>query len=211
MLVFQSGVRGLAPGAPVEFRGLPIGQVEDVRAEGDANTLEFNILVTISLDPQRLGVVVRGSGAGQGVSSAAHRQMVERMVSKGFRAQLRTGSLLTGALFVEMDFFPDAPPFKVDWSQNPVRLATVPGKLEGLDASIAGIIKKLDQVQYQEIGEDLRKTLAGVDQTLAGIDQELPNALREMNGAARSLRSLADYLDRHPEALIKGKSPAKGE
>jgi paraquat-inducible protein B len=126
--------------------------------------------------------------------------------------------MLTGALYVEMDFFPDAPPFKVDWSQSPVRIATVPGKLEGLDASITSIVKKLEQVQYQEIGDDLRKTLAGVsqtlgsvDRTLAGVDQELPNALREMNEAARSLRSLADYLDRHPEALIKGKSPEKGE
>jgi paraquat-inducible protein B len=211
LLVFHSGVRGLAPGASVEFRGIQLGQVEDVHAEGDAKTLEFSILVTISVDPQRLGVKVHGPGAGQGIKTAAHRQMVDALVSHGFRAQLRTGSMLTGALYVELDFFPDAPPFEVDWLQNPVRLATVPGKLEGLDASIAGIVKKLDQVQYQEIGDDLRKTLAGVDQTLAGIDQELPNALREMSGAARSLRSLADYLDRHPEALIKGKSPAKGE
>ena len=79
-------------------------------------------------------------------------------------------------------------------------------------------MKKLDQVPYQEIGEDLRKTLTQVEQTLvgleqllAGVDQELPNALRGMNDTTRSLRSLADYLDRHPEALIKGKSPAKGE
>jgi paraquat-inducible protein B len=218
LLVFHSGVRGLEPGAPVEFRGIPIGQVEDVHAEGNAKTFDFSILVSISVDPQRLGVKVHGPGAGQGIKSATHRQMVDALVSHGFRAQLRTGSLLTGALYVEMDFFPDAPPFKVDWSQNPVRIATVPGKLEGLDASIASIIKKLEQVNYQEIGEDLRKTLSGVsqtlgsvDRTLAGVDQELPNALREMNGAARSLRSLADYLDRHPEALIKGKSPEKGE
>jgi paraquat-inducible protein B len=218
LLVFRSGVRGLQPGATVEFRGIQLGQVEDVRAEAEPATLDFNILVTIKVDPQRLGVKVHGPGAAQGVNTAAHRQMVDKLVSHGFRAQLRTGSMLTGALYVEMDFFPDAPPFKVDWSQSPVRIATVPGKLEGLDASITSIVKKLEQVQYQEIGDDLRKTLAGVsqtlgsvDRTLAGIDQELPNALREMNGAARSLRSLADYLDRHPEALIKGKSPEKGE
>jgi len=162
---------------------------------------------------------------GDGSHSAAHRQMVDALISRGFRAQLRTGSLLTGALYVAMDFFPDAPPFKIDWTQHPVRVATVPGSFEGIDATIASVIKKLDQVPYQEIGEDIRtsltgvkqtlrrvdRTLTGFDQTLSGVDQELPNALSEVNEAARSLRSLADYLDRHPEALIKGKKPEKGE
>jgi paraquat-inducible protein B len=218
VLVFNQSVRGLSPGAPVEFRGIPMGQVDDVRAEFDAKTLEFTIAVTISVDPQRLGVKVRGAAAGQLVNPAVHRQIIDGLVSHGLRAQLRTGSLLTGSLFVALDMFPDAPPFKVDWSQNPVRLATIPGKLEGIDEKVASIIKKLDQVQYQEISDDLRKTLAGVhqtlggvDRTLAGVDQELPKALSEVNGAARSLRSLADYLDRHPEALIKGKNPEKGE
>jgi len=223
VLVFNQSVRGLAPGASVEFRGIPIGQVEDVRAEFDAKKFEFTIPVTISVDPLRLGVKVHGPGAGAGVHTAAHRQILDALVSHGLRAQLRTGSLLTGSLFVALDFFPDAPPFKVDWTQYPVRLATVPGKLEGIDESVASIIKKLDKVPYQEIGEDLRKTMAGVDQTLtstrraldnastiiesnSGLNQELANTLQEMNGAARSLRVLSDYLERHPEALIRGKT-----
>jgi len=228
VLIFNQSVRGLSPGAPVEFRGIQMGQVEDVRAEFDTKTLEFTILVIISVDPQRLGVKVYGQNAGAGENTAAHRQMINAMVSRGLRAQLRTGSLLTGSLYVALDMFPDAPPFKVDWSQNPVHLATVPGQLEGIDKSVASIIKKLDKVPYQEIGDDLRKTLAGVDQTLtstrralddtdklvdsnAGLNRDLTNALREVSEAARSIRSLTDYLDRHPEALIKGKSPAKGD
>jgi len=218
-LVFEQSVRGLSPGAPVEFRGIQIGQVEDVQAEFDVKKVDFKIIVTISVDAQRLGVKVRGAGAmGSDKDAALYRQIIDTMVSRGLRAQIRTGSLVTGALYVALDFFPDAPPAKLDWTKSPVRFATVPGKLEGIDANIASIVKKLDQVQYQEIGDELRKTLvgvqqtlAGLDQTLSGVDQELPNALRGVNDAARSLRSLADYLDRHPEALIKGKSPAKGE
>ena len=217
-LLFGHSVRGLTPGAPVEFKGIRIGRVEDVQPLFDATKPDLNILVTVSVDAQRLGVKVRGSAAKATKNAAIYRPIIDAMVSRGLRAQLRTGSLVTGALYVAFDYFPDVPPYKVDWTQKPPRIATVPGKLEGLDASIESIVKKLDQVQYQEIGNDLRKTLsgvdrtlAGVDQTLAGVDQELPNALREMNSAARALRSLADYLDRHPEALIKGKSPAKGE
>ena len=48
------------PGAPVEFRGIPIGEVADVRAQIDLKTLEFSVPVTIHLDPQRLGVKVVG-------------------------------------------------------------------------------------------------------------------------------------------------------
>ena len=163
-----------------------------------------------------------------GEQAAAHRQIVDGLVSHGLRAQLRTGSLLTGSMFVAFDIFPDAPPFKVDWSQYPARLATVPGELEGIDQSVASIIKKLDKVQYQEISDDLRKTLAGVDQTFTstrrtlddadklidsntGLNRDLANALHELNGAARSIRILTDYLEQHPESLIKGKSPAKGD
>jgi paraquat-inducible protein B len=218
MLVFHESVRGLSIGAPVDLRGAIIGQVEDIRAEGDPENLEFLTKVTISVDPQRFGVKIRGVAAKTGELSVAHRHLMDRLVSHGLRAQLRTGSLLTGSLYIGTDIFPDAPPAKVDWTQNPPRIPTIPSKLEGVDESIARIVKKLDQVPYQEIGDDLRRTLAAVDQTLAdldrtlaGVDQELPGALRGVNDAARSLRSLADYLDRHPEALIKGKSPEKGE
>ena len=61
-LIFKESVRGLAPGAPVEFRGIPIGEVADIRAQIDLKTFEFSVPVTIRLDPQRLGVrVIEGT------------------------------------------------------------------------------------------------------------------------------------------------------
>jgi paraquat-inducible protein B len=225
LLVFNQSVRGLNVGAPVEFRGILIGEVEDIRAQVDPKRITFSVLVTVSVDPERLGVKVAGSNPEPPEVSqqkVPHRQLVDALVAHGLRAQLRTGSLLTGSLYVAIDFFPDAPPFKVDWSQHPVQLATIPGKLEGVEASVASLVKKLEQVPYEAIGQDLRKTMADVDQTLdsarraldhadtliesnSGLNQELTNALREVDSAARSLRVLSDYLERHPEALIRGK------
>jgi paraquat-inducible protein B len=57
-IIFTDSVRGLAPGAPVEFRGIPVGEVADIRAQIDLRTFEFSVPVTIRLDPQRLGVNV---------------------------------------------------------------------------------------------------------------------------------------------------------
>src|SRR5271167_3837321 len=227
-LIFKGSGRGLVPGAPVEFRGIPIGEVADVRAQIDLKTFQFSVPVTIRLDPRRLGVRVI-----QGMSGAdlekVRRKLIDAMVAHGVRAQLRTGNLLTGAVFVAFDFFPSAPPATVDWSQTPVQLPTTPGQLEAMETKVTSIINKLDKLPLQQIGDQLSTANGHLDQTLEAargtlvsargtIDnannfvepnsvqgQELDSTLREVRGAARSLRVLADYLERHPEALLRGK------
>jgi paraquat-inducible protein B len=222
VLVFKQSVRGLTPGAPVEFRGIPVGEVVEVGAEVDAKTLEFSAPVTISLDAARLGVRILDLEPGTDLVTM-RRKLIDSFVAHGVRAQLRTGSLLTGALFVAFDFFPDAPPAVVDWSQAPVELPTMPGELEAIEASAVNIIRKLDQVPFKAIGDDLRKAIVELERTLVSARGTLDNAdrliapdsvlgvelgstLQEVSRAARGLRVLADYLERHPEALIRGKS-----
>jgi len=193
-------------------------------------TFEFSVPVTISLDPRRLGVNVIGA---EGVDvESTRRRMVDSMISHGVRAQLRTGNLLTGALYVAFDFVPGAPRATVDWSQKPVQLPTVPGQLQTTEATVEDIIKKVDQMPLKEIGDNLRKATADLDLTLVSargtlvsaqgtLDNtgnltgpnsmqlmQLDTTLQEVSRAARSVRVLADYLERHPEALIRGK---KGE
>jgi paraquat-inducible protein B len=237
-LIFRESVRGLLPGAPVEFRGIKIGQVLDVRAQIDARTLQFSAPVTIQLDPQRLGVRVLDLSRGQDLA-AIRRRVIDSLVAEGVRAQLRTGNLLTGATFVAIDFFPGASPAMVDWSQKPVQLPTIPGELQTLEAQVGDIIKKIDKMPLKQIGDELRNDLADLDSALvtargtfttatgtlvsarttinnadhfvepeSAQSQELDNMLVEISRAARSVRVLADYLERHPEALIRGK---KGE
>jgi paraquat-inducible protein B len=231
--VFKESVRGLTPGAPVEFKGIRIGEVTEVRGQFDANTFQFSVPVTVQVDPASLGVRFLGVSPEENVG-AAHRRIIDAVVARGARAQLRSGSLLTGALFVAIDFFPSAPPASVDWSEDPARFPTVPGQIEAIEANVTSIIKKIDQMPIKDIGNDLRKALAGFDQTLASargtlgradslvdnadrliapesiLGAELGNTLEEVNRAARGLRGLADYLERHPEALLRGK-PGKAQ
>jgi paraquat-inducible protein B len=230
-LIFNESVRGLVPGAPVEFRGVPIGEVAEVRAQIDVKTLEFSVPVTIHMDAQRLGVKVVGLKS-QSEYAAMRRKLFDSLVARGVRAQLRTGNLLTGSVFVAFDFFPGAPPATVDWSQTPVQLPTIPGQLQVMQAKVMGIINKLDKMPLEQIGDNLRKTIADLDLTLVSargtlvsaqgtLDntstltgpnsvqvQQLDSTLQEVSRAARSLRVLADYLERHPETLVRGK---KGE
>ena len=121
-----------------------------------------------------------------------------------------------------VDFFPDAPPATVDWSQEPVELPTVPGQMEGLEASVASILRKIDKMPLQGIGDGLKKAISELDLTLVSARGTLDNAdklvqpnsvlgeqlgttLQEVSRAARGLRVLADYLEQHPEALLRGK------
>jgi paraquat-inducible protein B len=156
-------------------------------------------------------------------------------VSHGVRAQLRTGNLLTGAVYVAFDIFPGSPSATVDWSQKPVRLPTVPGQLQATEATVENVIKKIDQMPLQRIGDNLAKSLGDLDLTLVTARgtlasaqgtlvsaqgtltntgnltgpnsaqlQQLNATLQEVSRAAQSVRVLADYLERHPEALLRG-------
>ena len=192
--------------------------------------------MTIRLDAVRLGVKIVDLEPGADIASM-RRKLIDALVAHGVRAQLRTGSLLTGALFVAFEFVPDAPPATVDWSQQPPRLPTTPGQLEAIEAQLANIVKKLDELPLKAIGDDVRKAVVELDRTLVSargtldsargtldsgrrtledankliepnsvLGAELANTLQEVSRAARSVRVLADYLERHPEALIRGKT-----
>ena len=160
------------------------------------------------------------------------KRLIDSLVTHGVRAQLRTGNLLTGAVYVALDVFSGAPPATVDWSQKPVRLPTVPGQLETTEKSLEDVIDKVNHMPLQQIGNNLRRVLADLDLTLVTargtlmtargtLDntsdltapnspqlQQVDSTLQEVSRAARSVRVLGDYLERHPEALLRGK---KGE
>ncbi len=236
LVVFDQSVHGLTIGAPVEFKGIRIGEVTGVRAQFDAQTARFSVPITIQVDPASLGIRVLGLTAEENVG-ATHRRLIDALVSRGLRAQLQSGSLLTGSLLVALDVFPDARPAAVDWAQDPPLFPTVPGQIQAIEANVASIIKKLDTMPIEAIGDDVKKALVGLDQTLAGargslekldgtlgkvntavgsanqllqpdslLGTSLGTTLDEVNRAARALRLLADELERHPEVLLRGKS-----
>ena len=143
---------------------------------------------------------------------------METLVARGLRAQLKTGNLISGSLFVDLVFVPDAPPVALDWSQNPVHLPTQAGKIEAVEDSVAGLLKNLDKTvtNLNQTVTSTRGTLTNADTLLNSanqliepnsvLDAELNVMLLEGGDAARALRVLADYLERHPEALIRGKT-----
>ncbi len=245
LLVFSESVRGLAVGAPVDLRGVTVGEVTKINIELDGTRRKFAIPVEIRFYPERLRARMRNkSDRSKPVDC---RKQLDALVAQGFRAQLRTGSLLTGQMFVALDLFPKAPRARMNWNSTPPQIPTIAGSMEQFQASLMQIVQKLEKVPMEELAgdarkglksldvtlqsadrliknldskvvpeakvalEDARKAIHGVQQTMSADSQlqvELRDTLKEVNRAARSLRMLSDYLERNPEALIRGK---KGE
>jgi paraquat-inducible protein B len=101
------------------------------------------------------------------VPSEERMQILRRVVEdQGLRGQLRTGSYLTGELYVAFEYFPDAPKVKVDWAQDPLELPVVPGALASIEAKLGSVLAKIDRLPLDAISRDLRTALGTLDQTL---------------------------------------------
>jgi paraquat-inducible protein B len=180
VLYFHESLRGLSVGAPVTLLGLPAGEVIDVGLDFDPKTFDVRGRVEIVSYPERLLARMDATPAAERAifersaqqRHAFLRNMVER---QGLRAQLRSGSLITGQLYVAFDYFPNMPKVTVDWSGDVAALPVVPSTITDIEGKLTGIVAKLDKLPYETIGADLTKMLAEVSVTLQ-------DASRAVNG-----------------------------
>nr|MCS5571757.1 MlaD family protein [Pseudomonadales bacterium] len=205
LVYFDGSVRGLKPGAPVEFLGIKIGKVVDVRMEYQPGERKFRTPVIVEIEPER---IITGDNIPQG--NQRHKLMNE-LVSRGLRAQLKSGNVLTGQLFVEIAIHPQATPAEIDWkSYDYPAFPTIPQPLEGITSSVAEILTRLQKIPFEQIGQDLGATVGGAKQLVHSDElrasiRALEATLNETEQTMRSLHQMADYLERHPEAILKGK------
>ncbi|UCC55212.1 MAG: MCE family protein, partial [Gammaproteobacteria bacterium] len=245
---FSGSIRGLSIGAPVEFRGIRMGTVKAIELGLDPQQRDVTVpVVLIDLEPQRLASFtdIDQTSASQLSQEEFEQTTVERIehhiAEEGLRARLMTGNLVTGQLFVNLEYFPDAEPVEPAQYGKYPEIPTLPNPLEGILQGFNKIIDKLEAAKLEDtlenlnelmvssnqlistlgqnapgIAAELQATLEEAQDTLASlkavtspdgeIGNELYNALAEITAAARSIRVMSEYLERHPEALLKGKS-----
>ena len=258
VLHFDESVRGLAVGAPMTFLGMPIGEVVSVRldAKRQKKDVAIRARVLVAAYPQRFldmmadpQVLTAGRTA---ITPEMRHELMNRLVARGLRAQLQTGSLLTGQLYVALTYIPAAPPASIDWRSDPPVFQSVKGSFTDIETRLTSILAKIEGMPFEAIGKDLQQSLAALAKTLQDVDalvrrwdgelspelaktlaearrtlaaaersfdgagkalapdsqtmSELQATIVEVRHAAQSIRVLADYLERHPEALLRGKS-----
>ncbi len=196
VLHFGESVRGLAVGAPVEFKGIKIGAVTGIRLEYEPKSGTFLIPVVIEIEPER--VLERSPARGEGLR-AAPQATLQALVKRGLRARLQTGNLLTGQLFVELDMHPKSKIRLVQAAGPYPELPTIPGSIGQMTVSVESILAKLDRIDLEAIGTDLQGTLAGTSK-LAN-QPELQRSIADLSASLASLRSILHKVDQHAEPI----------
>jgi paraquat-inducible protein B len=255
LMVFSGSVRGLSIDAPVMLHGIQIGKVLDIQLRFDPDELAFSIPVLVEIEPDRITVDREVDRV-----LADDSDILKGLVAAGMRGQLKTGNLLTGQLYIDLDFHPDAADAKLHQQNGYTVLPTVPAPIEAITTKVKDVLNKVDAFPIEQIGSELTSTLASIREIVASpalegaiadlertlsdlsalagqldgevmpevmatlgqarrvvrnvngligpdapLNTEAVRTMRELGAAARSIRTFADYLDRHPEALIRGK------
>jgi len=186
LLNFTGSVGGLEPGAPVTFRGMKIGSVQSLELEIDTSDYSVRVPVMIEIQPERAHIV------GEDENSPS-RDRMEQFIEKGLRAQLRSGSILTGSLLVALDFFPNDPPAKMVEVDGNFVIPTVPSTIEQLTEKASVFFNKIADAPVAELIVELRNTVKSVDVLLTsaslhkGIDGLAPllESVRKTSDSAR--------------------------
>lgn len=202
VLLFPGSVDGLEIGAPVKFRGVTIGAVTDVRlALDDAQRSEARLPVFIEIDNKKL----RSKGGGSGRTDASS---VRELVTLGLRAQLRTRSLLTGLLFVQLDLRPDMPArFILEENSKYAEIPTIPAPFDQAQSAVERILARLDRTNIDGMVARATEAIEHIDHlvndpSLKAAIESLPQTLASVDSAAARIRELSDNLDRRSAPLI---------
>lgn len=196
ILFFNSSVRGLSRGAPVEFKGIKVGSVLDVRLEFDAQETSFRIPVLIEIEPQR--IISRG---GEAETSYA---TLQKLVERGLRARLQTGSLITSQLYVDLDMHPgtaivlsndglsndglsnDELPFPELPTLDTTDFAAITQSAEAL-------LAKFNAVDVDGLATALLNTINSANNLMS--TPELETAMKDLPESMQSLKNILQKLD----------------
>lgn len=183
-MYFGDSLRGLTVGAPVELNGVEIGEVKNIMTGFDAKTNEFRFPVDVAIFPGRLRARTRAGMADP--TPAEQKARIDKYIEDGLRAQLKTGSLLTGQMYIGLEIFPKAVPAKIDWTKSPPEFPTHPGTMVELQATLMNISKKLESMPIEQISGDLRTALQSLNRTLVGAEQMVKRMDKDVAPAAKS-------------------------
>jgi paraquat-inducible protein B len=188
VLYFEGAAQGLQVGAPVVFLGVKVGTVKQIQLGLDEKSGHFLVPVTIEIEPQV--VHTRGVEA----VDLRDRATVRKLVERGLRGQLRMQSLLTGQLYVDLDFHPGKPPHYVALDPNLSEIPTMRTAVEELKTKFESFAMDKFIADVSSISSAINKLMS------APATQDLPQRL---NATLHQLELLAAHLDARSKPILK--------
>lgn len=220
IMYFENSVSGLEVGAPVVFRGVPIGLVKEINLEADLEHSHFYIPVVVEIVGGKIKLV-QTNGAGKSASlldgsKESPDVMLQQLVEKGLRAQLITQSFVTGQLAVSLDLMPDTPIRLVGKSNLP-EIPTVPSTFDKLTqtikrlpleelvnrliSAVSGIEKLVNSPELVAMPKKIDTVLTNGSEFLQEVRDKVSPLATRLDEAAQSFTELAKHLDRRTEGL----------
>jgi len=192
VLYFDGSVKGLSIGAPVMFRGVSIGTVKDISLIYDEKAGTIMLPVIVQIEDDRI----------KGAPSFGEAGGDKKMIALGLRGRLEVQSFLTGQLMVSFDFYPKEPAKLRGILKGFPELPTLPTSPD--------ISEIMNALPIKEIAKNLDETTKGIDKLVNSNEiarslYDLQGTLKETRQAMRSISLLTEYLEEHPEAILKGK------
>ncbi len=223
ILYFDGSVRGLSEGAPVEFKGIRVGTVADVHLEVDSGKTGFQIPVLIDIEPQRVQVR-KGTDVGALVPRDDHIANIKGFINAGLRARLRSGNLLTGQLFVDLDFHKGKTPV-LRGNGNYPEIPTIPSSIEEITRSLTALLDKMQALPLDKLITSLTSTVEGaerlvnskevsgalvsMERTLATLDRVMTNFDENLSPTAQSTLSEAHQTLKTIREAVSTESPLR--
>ncbi|MBF8462987.1 MCE family protein [Klebsiella michiganensis] len=194
-LRFEHALHGLSTGSPVEFSGVRVGRVTSVRLDYNPDGYRFPSIVEIEVYPSRMGNVLEKLPRPTDDTDINTAIFTRDMIEHGLRAQATTGNLLTGQLYISLDFMPDVPPVAFDVTRRPLELPTVNGGLNILQEQLTGIARKINKMPLESIGNNMNATLGELSKTLHMVNTHtLPVANRLMQQTQQTTQNAQEIL-----------------
>jgi paraquat-inducible protein B len=180
VMVFDGSVKGLNVGAPMTLRGVQVGQVTGIELILDSTKASVIMMVEADLNAKN----IRREGP-------ANANLIEELITRGLRAQLNTQSLLTGLLFIELDFHPNTPLTLADINSPYIQLPTIPTNLQR-------IAQKLEDIDVSKLTNDLESISNGINSLVSSKDfQNMPASV---TSTMESMRDLSTRLQEQLES-----------
>ena len=178
VMVFDGSVKGLSVGAPLALRGVEIGQITDIDLIFDTDTID--IIMFVEAQIRKENIKRRGDSEGD---------FIEEMITRGLRAQLNTQSLLTGLLYVQLDFHPDSELVLAPTDSLHTQIPTIPTDLQRLS-------REFESINFSQVAEDLTSLSLGLKMFILNEDfQQMPKDLNRTLAAVETLSNrLSDQL-----------------
>jgi paraquat-inducible protein B len=196
VMYFPGSVNGLSTGAAVKFKGVDIGQVKDIRLVIDReNSGDKQLLIPVFVETDPSKVLLNSERL-----DLHNPKNLDALVARGLRAQLQAQSLVTGLLFVQLDFFPDTPAtYVLPQPSTPLEVPTIPTALEQASSAAREIINELRSVKFGPMVQDASEALESLNRLLnspalhATVDG-LPVTMQHLDETIASIHRLSDRL-----------------